>query len=165
MNKAVEIAVRRHTWAVHPSYVDNESGQSIVELTLLLPLLFLIFLGASDLARLFYHASALTQAARSGVQYGAQNLGTAADISGMRDAARNAASDLGLADADFTPAPRRYFQCGSDAPTSTEAPCADGRAPKVFVEVSVQKTFSTVFNYPLIPHTVNVSRVATMRVR
>jgi hypothetical protein len=135
----------------------------MVELTLLLPLMFVIFLAATDLARLFFHAMALAQAARSGVQYGAQNLGTAADISGMENAARQSASDLGTI--TVSPAPRRYFQCGNDAPTATEAPCSDGRPPKVFVAVSVAKTFSTLFSYPSIPHTVSVSRVATMRVQ
>lgn len=166
MRSAVEITVRRHACAPNADNANCQSGQAIVELTLLLPLLVLIFLAATDFARLFYHASGLAQAARSGVQYGGQNLGTAADTAGMAQAAvKSAAADLNLQLSDVAPSPRRYFQCGSDVPTATEAPCADGRAPKVFVEVSVQKTFSTLFNYPGIPHTVNVSRVATMRVQ
>ena len=165
MNRAVEITVRRHACALHSGNADSQSGQSIVELTLLLPLLFLIFLAGTDLARLFFHASAIAQAARSGAQYGAQNLGTAANTTGMRDAAINAAGDLGLSAADISPAPRRYFQCGSDTPTATETVCSDGRAPKVFVEVSVQKPFSTLFKYPGMSHTVNVQRVATLRVQ
>lgn len=165
MNRAVEIAVGSRACGSYTGKAHGESGQAIVELTLLLPLLFLIFVATTDLARLFYHASALAQAARAGVQYGAQNLGTSANSAGMEQAARDSAGDLGSNSITVSPAPRRYFQCGSDAPTSTETVCSDARAPKVFVEVSVAKTFSTLFNYPGIPHTVAVSRVATMRVQ
>jgi hypothetical protein len=142
-------------------------GQSIVELTLLLPFLVLIFLAAIDLTRLFYHASAIAQAARAGAQYGAQNMGAAADIGGMRTAAREAGFDLRMVDADITPAPVRKWQCPSDAnPTTTEVTsCSDGSAPKVFVEVSAQKQFSTIFKYPGMSHSLNVSRTAIMRVQ
>jgi Flp pilus assembly protein TadG len=165
MNRAVKIISESHVCASDPTKAHSESGQSIVELTLLLPLLFVIFLAGADLARLFYHGSALAQAARAGVQYGAQNLGTAANSNGMRDAAINSATDLGLTTANIFPAPSQSFQCASDPPTSTQTVCSDGRAPKVFVNVTVSKNFQTMFNYPGIPHNVAVSREATMRVQ
>jgi Flp pilus assembly protein TadG len=164
MNRAVEITVQRRACAPRAGNAENGSGQAIVELTLLLPLLVLIFLAAADLARMFYHATALAQAARSGAQYGAQNLGTSADVAGMTQAAMSSAAD-DLGTITVAPAPKRYFQCGSEATTSNELPCADKRAAKVFVEVSVAKTFSTLFDYPGIPHTVPMSRVAIMRVQ
>jgi Flp pilus assembly protein TadG len=164
MKRAVEIVVRTDGCALHAGNADSESGQSIVELTLLLPLLFLIFLAGTDLARLFYHASGLAQAARAGAAYGAQNLGTAANSTGMTKAATDsAAADLGTI--TVAPAPSQSFQCANDPPTTVETPCADGRAPKVFVSVTVQKSFSTLFKYPGMAHTVNVSRTAIMRVQ
>ena len=164
MNRTVGIAGRRRACALYAGNAEGESGQAIVELTLLLPLLVLIFLAAADLARMFYHATALTQAARSGAQYGAQNMATSADVAGMTQAAMSSAAD-DLGTITLAPAPHRYFQCGTEATTPSEVPCADKRAPKVFVEVSVEKTFSTLFNYPGIPHAVPMSRVATLRVQ
>jgi hypothetical protein len=44
-------------------------GQSIVELALLLPVLLMLVLGAVDLGRAFYYASAVANACRVGAQY------------------------------------------------------------------------------------------------
>src|SRR5438552_14723579 len=53
------------------------AGQSAVELALLAPVLMLLLLVAADFGRLFYLSVAVNNAAHSGVQYGAQNVGTA----------------------------------------------------------------------------------------
>ena len=47
------------------------SGQALVELALVLPLLMLVVLGTSDMARLFYFGVAATNAAREGARHGA----------------------------------------------------------------------------------------------
>ena len=140
----------------------SSAGQAIIELAFLLPLFVLLFLGVFDFGRVFYHAIALAHAARAGAQYGAQNLGTAADIAGMEQAAKDAAAD-DLGPITVNPPPRQYFQCGNEGPTPTQVPCSDGNPPKVFVEVTVQETFQTIYNYPGIPHTVNLNRTAVMR--
>lgn len=46
-------------------------GQALVEMAIMAPALFLIVLGASDLARLFYYSTAITNAAREGARHGA----------------------------------------------------------------------------------------------
>ncbi|HEU4342498.1 MAG TPA: TadE/TadG family type IV pilus assembly protein [Candidatus Binatia bacterium] len=143
----------------------SSTGQALIELTLLLPLLVLILLGTVDFGRVFFQSMALAQAARAGAQFGAQNDTTAADAPGMKAAAVNAGQDIGLALADVTAA-NRHFQCGADPWTTTDpSPCADGKPPKIYVEVTVQKTFTTLFNYPGFPHSINLSRTATIRAR
>ena len=62
-------------------------GQASVELALSLPLLLMMFLVVVETGRAFYIAISLANAARAGVQYGAQNLSTAADNAGMQTAA------------------------------------------------------------------------------
>lgn len=83
-------------------------GQGLVEFALALPLLLLVILGIVDFGRLFLMYSAVSNAAREGVRYGAVS-GVGADIpyldcAGIRDAAkRTAASGLvTLNDADIT---------------------------------------------------------------
>ena len=46
-------------------------GQALVELGLMAPPLFLIVLGATDLSRMFYYTTAVTNAAREGARHGA----------------------------------------------------------------------------------------------
>lgn len=61
----------------------EETGQSLVELALALPLLLVVLLGIGDLARVFYYTTAITNAARVGAAYAAANStsATAASIS------------------------------------------------------------------------------------
>lgn len=55
----------------------TESGQSLVELALVLPVLLLIVLGVADLGRAFYYSTAIANAARAGAVYAALNPSTA----------------------------------------------------------------------------------------
>jgi Flp pilus assembly protein TadG len=45
-------------------------GQALVEMTLLLPFLFLLTVIVADLGRLFYFTMSVTHAVRAGAQYG-----------------------------------------------------------------------------------------------
>lgn len=58
--------------------LDNESGQSLVEMALSLPLLVLLLLGTVELAQVCYGAIAVSNAAKAAAQYAAQNSTTAA---------------------------------------------------------------------------------------
>jgi Flp pilus assembly protein TadG len=65
----------------------DESGQALIEAALSLPLFALILIGAAELARVAYAAIEVTNAARSGAEYGGQNSSTAQDTSGISAAA------------------------------------------------------------------------------
>ena len=49
----------------------TKRGQALVEMAVMAPVLFFIVLGSSDLARLFYYTTAITNAAREGARHGA----------------------------------------------------------------------------------------------
>ena len=51
--------------------LPTKRGQALVEMALMAPVLFLMVLGASDLSRLFYYSTAITNAAREGARHGA----------------------------------------------------------------------------------------------
>ncbi|TMD88226.1 MAG: pilus assembly protein [Chloroflexi bacterium] len=51
--------------------LPTKRGQALVEMALMAPVLFLMVLGASDLSRLFYYSTGITNAAREGARHGA----------------------------------------------------------------------------------------------
>jgi Flp pilus assembly protein TadG len=142
-------------------HAARHRGQAIVEFALISPLSFLLFVGCLDFGRVFYSAMAVTHAARAGAQYGAQSNTTSVDDAGMTQAALDAAGDL----PGVTVTPNRYCLCANgstvDCITGT---CTEG-APQLYVQVTAQKTFTTLFPYPGVPKTTNLSRQATIRLQ
>ena len=65
------------------------SGQTVVEVALLLPILLLLLVGVIEIGRYAYFDILISNAARAGAQYGAQSLIQAADVAGIRTAAQN----------------------------------------------------------------------------
>ncbi len=121
-------------------------GASAVELALVLPLLALLLLGASDFARLFYHYCIVTNAARNGALY-------ASDPVAAAESPYASIEDAALADAaDLSPPPSVH---------STSETDADGNA---CVAVTVTYTFNTLIDYPGLANPVTLSRTVQFRV-
>jgi Flp pilus assembly protein TadG len=72
---------------------DRQSGQSLVELALLLPFLALLLAGIVDLGRGFRVLTLITSAASQGAQYGTFNPN---DASGIRTRVTNALEGSGV---------------------------------------------------------------------
>ena len=64
----------------------RDSGQELVELSILIPLLLLIAFGVLDLGRLFHAAITITNAAREGARYGTFHPTDTAGIIGAAQA-------------------------------------------------------------------------------
>jgi Flp pilus assembly protein TadG len=84
---------------------DFASGQAMVELALVLPLLILIIMGVFDLGRAIYGYNVISNSAREGARYGivhAHRNGNPNDLdsSGVESAARSTA--VGVDSADIT---------------------------------------------------------------
>jgi len=170
----------------HPRGPDGHDercgGLALTEFALTIPLGLVLFIGILDFGRVFYTAMTVSHAARAGVQYGAQNNGTSGDFAGMRDVVKNAAGDVNR---DITPTACRFCQCadGSGSCTSCSGDsvlgmatdrCSDASgclsacpsgAPRVYVQVSAEKVFTTLFPYPSIPRTTDIKRQVIMRVQ
>jgi Flp pilus assembly protein TadG len=133
-------------------------GQSAVELALVLPLITILLLTTTDVARVFYVAIAVNSAARAGVQYGAQNSTTASDLAGMKQAATDDASGI----SNFTAVASQYCQCPTGGPFSCSQSnnCADKR---LYVEVDTSAPFNTLFKYPGLPSSFALNAKAVMR--
>lgn len=152
----------------------NRRGGALLELAIVIPFLLMLVVGTVDFGRIFYRGMAVAQAARAAAEFGIVP-GNSADFTGMKTNGKAAvASDLTLVDADFTPAPSRSCECATEAGvfsatspanTCTGTPCAAGGHLVVTVSVTVTKTFTTLINYPRIPHIVQITRTTKLRAK
>ena len=78
----------------HRNRTGDEGGGAFVELALVVPIFGLLLVGAAEFGRLAYADIEVSNAARAGVAYGAQNHATASDTSGMQTAATQDAPDV-----------------------------------------------------------------------
>ncbi len=163
---------------IHRDHHEGCRGLALTEFVLVAPLAFVLFIGILDFGRVFYAAMAVSNAARAGVQNGAQNNAKSGDFPGMI-AAANAAGDSTGIGGFATPEACRYCKCadgtgscnscsdGSDGCSSTSACRAScpSDTPQVYVSVTAHKVFATLFPYPGIPRTTTLNRKAIMRVQ
>ena len=136
---------------------SRQSGQTVVEMALLLPLLLMLLVGVIEIGRYAYFDILISNAARAGAQYGAQSLIQAADVAGIRTAAQND----GLAAMTIT----SLQECGCNAgalggcPTGGVCPL-----PLVYVKVTATDTYNSLFSYPGLPRSLTLTSTVTMRV-
>lgn len=134
--------------------LKSESGASLVEFALVAPFLALLLVGTIDFGRYMYDGIIVANAARAGVQYGAQNLQTAVDRTGIQNAAYADASNMSI-----TATPSTFCQVAGSASATCSA---SGAVP--YVQVVAYGTWSPMINYPGLPSTVTISQTAIMRI-
>jgi len=145
-----------------PARRAAESGQTILEVALLIPVLLLLAVGIIEIGRYAYFSILVANAARAGAQYGAQSLATAADTAGIQTAAKNDGQNL----AGLTVTSQQECGCtgssiGSSCPATS---CSSPNHPLVYVEVSTSGKFNSLFKYPGIPTSITVNSTELMRV-
>jgi Flp pilus assembly protein TadG len=146
------------------SKLHDDRGTSVLEMALLTPLLLLLLLGIIEIGRYAELSILVANAARAGVQYGAENLTTAADTNGMQNAAVNDSQGF-LNAANVTVA--ELCGCSASSLGSTcplSSPCSSPLYPITYVQVTTQGTFNSLFSYPGIPGSITVNGKAQMRV-
>lgn len=136
-----------------------DAGQALVETALVFPLMVAMLVGAAELARVIFAAIEVTNAAKAGVQYGAQNGYTAQDSSGILTAAQGEAANVS----------------GLSATTSLACVCSDGTAStcantdcsnshlEETLTVNTQATIDPVIHLPGLPKTYTVKGQAIQR--
>jgi Flp pilus assembly protein TadG len=144
---------------------SRRRAAATVELAILLPFLFFLFVIAVDYCRIFYFAITLENCARNGAYYasnypnssnlyndiyGYQNLDDAVlrDAASLRDPSQPANDPTYVATYGTSPA----------GPFTDAAPSPDG-----YVQVTVTWTFRSITNFPGVPSQVAISRAAVMR--
>ena len=142
---------------------SRRKGTSLVEMTILVPVMLLMCCGTMDFARIVYAGITIANSARAGVQFGAVTPGNSGNTAGMVQATLNDAADLGIS--NVTAQARNFCSCTSGA---SEVPCSStcsGATPSGYVSVTASCTFRPLVPYPGIPQSVVVARVAKMRVQ
>jgi Flp pilus assembly protein TadG len=132
----------------------GEEGQSLVEISLTLPVLVLCLLAAAMFAQGAYYAIEVANAAKAGVAYAAQSTATAADTAGIQTAATLDANNITLA----TPSVTVSSVCSSGtACTGTGNTCKNtdcstpGYHIETIVSVDTATTFAPVIHVPGLP--------------
>lgn len=161
----------------------QQSGQALVELAFILPVLLLLALGVIEIGRYAYISILVGNAAHAGAMYGSMGASQANDSTGIQNAAL---FDFAGATSGTTTKTNGQVagnltvtsvqSCGCDAAGSiTTAVCDKAANPTagtcpssshwvVAVSVTASGTFNSLFNYPGIPSSINVSRTSTLRV-
>jgi Flp pilus assembly protein TadG len=137
--------------------VDAE-GASFVELAIVLPLFLLMLIPVVDLGRGFYTAIEVASAAHAGAIYGVENP---TDTSGMELAAKAGTSNLSNVTATAT------YGCECSDGTSAVDSCASTPSCTynyvTYVNVKVTSPYRTVFGYPGLPSSMDITREFRLR--
>jgi Flp pilus assembly protein TadG len=147
---------------LRPTRRATQSGQALLEVALVTPLLMLLAVGIIEIGRYAYYSILVADAARAGAQYGAQNLATAADTAGIRTAAENDGQNLTALKVTV------QHECGCTGSSISGAcpatACASPNHALVYVKVTVTGKFNSLFKYPGIPQSINCDSTELMRV-
>ena len=168
MKKMIEIGSLSPEWRRRLSIrLRNGAGQSLVEFALTMPLFILILVGTAELARFAWVAIEVSNAARAGAQFGAQNHITASELTTsqpyIQAAAANDAPDL----SGLTVTASNTCTC-STAPTTTIActltACPSPATLLEFVQVNTSAKVTPIVHYPGLPTPFTVQGSALMEV-
>ncbi|HYN80371.1 MAG TPA: TadE family protein [Gemmatimonadaceae bacterium] len=140
----------------------SETASAAVELAVILPVLALLAIIASDFARVYFTGITVANAARAGAQYGAQSTATSGDTAGMNLAARQDGANAGV----VAVTSRSFCRCDAgEVADCTVGDCGAYGVYRLYVEVTATKAVSMVFRYPGMPTSYSFSRTATLRVQ
>lgn len=133
----------------------SQAGTAVAEFAVALPALIMLVIGLIEIGRYGYLALLCTHAARAGVEYGAQNVSTADDSTGISNAALKDAGNSGFV----------VSTTHSCAENNSTVACAGQPAngEVYYLQVKVTGTFHSLFNYPGIPSSVSLSSTSQMR--
>lgn len=155
---------------------SRDSGQSMLELALMLPFLALLLLGIVEMGRAIYYTIAVNNAATAGAEYGSQSsTKTAGDYTGMQNSAtmdanfsamsatgtRGCTCDNGNGNSCVYPVPSPST---CDPNSGNYVSCTGGTVVEC-VQVTTTANFSPLFSYPGLPSSFTANGKAVMRVR
>ena len=140
----------------------SECGMALVEFAILVPAFMLLLVGLIEIGRFAYYSIIVANAARAGAQYGAQNLVTAADANGMKQAALSDAQNL--ASVTVPTSPSYFCQCADGTASTCQATDCSASHRLTYVQVDTKGTYQPLLNYPGLPSTFTVTGQAIVQV-
>ncbi len=139
----------------------QELGQSVVELSLVLPILAFGLIGGSDLARAFALQLAVQNGARAGAEAAAVSYSGPNGAPTAARAKNEIARTPGLDSNNATITVTFKLNDGVTDCSTTTAPTV---AAPCYANVRVVFQFRTIISWPIIPNTATFDRSTTMRV-
>jgi Flp pilus assembly protein TadG len=138
-------------------------GQAFVELALVLPIFVILLLGVAEVGRLAYASIEVSNAARAGASYAAQNHITASNSLDINNAAKQDAPEISGIAATAT----QLCSCTN----GTVITCANAGVRCISpgriiesVQVNTSASVNTLFHLPGIPNQVTLTGQAIMMV-
>jgi Flp pilus assembly protein TadG len=123
----------------------GRQAAATVELAILLPFLATLLIITIDFCRVFYFCVIVAGCAEDGALYGSRDPSSALNTAGIKSAAEQDGTDIGIADSNVT--------VSTDSTTN----------PKT-VTVTVTYSFTRLLSFPGIPLTTSITRSSTMLV-
>jgi Flp pilus assembly protein TadG len=140
-----------------------QAGSALVEFVVILPLLLILLIGLTEVGRIGDYAIRVGNAARAGVQYGAQNEATAGDTQGMQNAATADGQDPSIS----AVAAQTFCECADGTgSTCQQNDCATTHRLQ-WVQVTASGTLVSMLNSSFLPaplRSITISQTATLRV-
>jgi Flp pilus assembly protein TadG len=130
---------------------ESEQGSALVELSLSLPFLCILLLGAAEFARLAYASIEVTNAAHSAAVYAASSPTALTDTAGIKKAGGTDAPNLVGSNALTVNNPTTVCECsdGTSVACTDNVTCTSSGLPIVTtVTVTTQSTFSPMVSLP-----------------
>lgn len=150
------LSLRKKLWKLS----GDESGGALVETALTVPLLVLLVLGSVEFARVAYTAIEVSNAARAGVSYGAQNGGTASDTTGITWAATHDAANISTL--QVTNVSLAYICSDGTASTGANTDCATSHIEET-VTVNTRAIIDPLIHVPGLPTTYTLTGQAVQK--
>ena len=125
---------------------EDQQGQALVELGLVMTILVMLMAGVLELSRVFYADYEVNCAARAGLQWAAVNT-SPGNTTSIQSAASNDAPDL----VGMTATATEVRQCDNGTTvTCGSGTCASGSV-RYYAKVTTSFPFKTLGTYPYIP--------------
>ncbi|HSU19938.1 MAG TPA: TadE/TadG family type IV pilus assembly protein [Acidobacteriaceae bacterium] len=151
--------------SMHALRRRSESGQSLVELAVALPLFLILILGTAEMANIAWAAVQISNAARAGAQYGSQSHANASDSASVQTAAKNDAPSITNLQVTVTQPCKCISSTGTDTGNAcTLAACPSPNVIMPFIQVNTEAAVTPFMRYPGLPASYTLKGQALMGV-
>jgi Flp pilus assembly protein TadG len=127
--------------------MDEETGSSMVETALVIPLFVAMMIGAVEFGTIAYAKIEISNAAGAGAHYGMQSASNAGDVTGIQNAAGNEAPDITLG---TTTVSHSCICSNGSSSTCLSTDCSTSHIETILT-VQTQTTISPKFHLPGLP--------------
>ena len=159
------IRVTSHVVAI----VRSNGGAAAVELTLILPMLLMMLVGAVDFGLVIHQKMQLAHAVRAGAQHAlVHRPQNPADLTKIENAILD--EKARYANQTRTVTAALFCQCSDGSAIACsdsgkgKATCKGGGPKSHYISVTVQEDFETLLDYPVIGQSFRIKNDATFRV-